>query len=95
MKRKYLICVNRVSLSCSLLLWVTGNLAGPANNTLISEKSESSNRLVSDLFAAKEGSDSAILECDFREAPVKTSCLNVMRNLNFEPKAVILKFITL
>ena len=61
---------------------------------LFPTKSESSNRLVSDLFAAKEGNDSAILECDFREAQVKTSCLNVMRNLNFEPKAVILKFIT-
>ena len=62
---------------------------------LFPKKSESSNRLVSDLFAAKEGNDSTILECDFREAQVKTSCLNVMRNLNFEPKAVILIFITL
>lgn len=63
---------------------------------LIPTKNESSNRLVSDLFATKEGNDSAILKAaDFREAQVKTSCLNVMRNLNFEPKAVILKFITL
>ena len=63
---------------------------------LFPTKSESSNRLVSDLFAAKEGNDNAILKAiDFREAQVKTSCLNVMRDLNFEPKAVILKFITL
>lgn len=38
MKRKYLICVNHVCPSCSLLLWVTGSLGSPANNTLISDK---------------------------------------------------------
>lgn len=38
MKRKYLICVNHVCPSCSLLLWVTGSLGAPANNTLISDK---------------------------------------------------------
>ena len=71
-------------------------LLGLPITLLFPKKSESSNRLVSDLFAAKEGNDNAILKAiDFREAQVKTSCLNVMRDLNFEPKAVILKFITL
>ena len=38
MKRKYLICVNHVCPSCSLLLWVTGSLGAPANITFISDK---------------------------------------------------------
>ena len=37
MKRKYLICVNHVCPSCSLLLWVTGSLGAPANITFISD----------------------------------------------------------
>jgi len=95
MKRKYLICVNRVSLSCSLLLWVTGSLAGPANNTLISDKKWKLKQTCQRFVCGQRRKRQCDFRADFREAQVKTSCLNVMRNLNFEPKAVILKFITL
>ena len=62
---------------------------------LVPTKIESSDNLVSDLFAAEEGNDSVICSTDFNEAQVKTSCLDVMTDLNFEHKTVILKFFTL
>ena len=69
---------------------VTGSLGVPANNTFISDKRWKLKQTCHRFCRGQRRKRQCDFRADFSEALVKTSCLNVMRDLNFEPKAVTL-----